>query len=615
MRLSEQNAVEPLKDSVSWKRAFIEGAGVFLAVFVFWFLFAVNIETFYRDDIVGGVAPIMMDMARTVLKGQIPNHTEYVGGGGGAGILISMSGFLDIFQLIPSLILRERPKLLIDIVMFLHLALFAAGGYFLALISGASLWIRLAAGFSLGFSGYFFIWGGNWLVFVTPFAFLPWLMAGILKISRTPGVRAALPYHILTVFAGIELAVTGGPFPPYFSAFTILILLIHILVEEPREPSRITLRLIIPGLIIVGVALPVLLGQKALFDFYGGRIAVRQDFKFLSVPLNAYLGLFVPTSLSLWQIPWFARQVITTNLPLMCGLVPAWYLLFALFRKPGLFLKPAYLTLVGGILIFVIVLSPGSLNVADFFAGVPLISAYRWTFRGIPAFHALIIYLFIITAQRLNLHIPRLTAIIIAGAAAAVTIFSLGYETLILTRRSPAFTWHQEIAIAQERSPITSWYHITPHLDDPEIWNEATMQQLQSSGFVLNICRSEAPFHAKPRLFFYGNMGAQFKVHTVHLYVVPYPAAYAPLNMTSKGCIQNWDAVRAMIETGPQKPIGSTSWKDRRGPESFSEIIEKTYVGSVVVDKTLDAPMKYFDEAHNWRLQEDTPIAALYMRR
>ncbi len=601
--------------SISSKRALLEALGVFFTVFVFWFLFATNIQTFYRDDNVGGVAPIVMDNARRILNGQIPNHTEYVGGGGGAYILMSMSGVLNPFQLIPSLVFRENPKLLLDFVMSLHLALFAVGGYFLTLVAGGSRWIRLTAGFSLGFSGYFFVWGGNWLPFLIPYAFLPWLMAGILKIAGTIGVRAALPYHILTVFAGILLAVTGGPFPPYFSAITVLILLAHIFAEEPRRFSRSVLRLLIPGLVIIGVALPVLLGQKALFDFYGGRIAEGGDFEFLSIPLNGYLGLFIPTTLSMWQIPWFSRPAITTNIVLMCGFIPAWYLLAALFRKPALFLRPANAVLAAGILVFVVILSPGALSLADGLARIPLVNAFRWPFRGLPAFHVLGVFFFIVAARELDQQIHRLTALAIGGLAAAMTIAALGHEVNLLTIRNPRLNWFQEVMLVRDRTPVTSWYHITPHLDDPEVWDEPTLDRLRRSGFVLNICRSEVPFHAKPRLFFYGNMGAQFKVHTVHLYVVPFPSAYGAFDMTEKGCIRNWDTVRYMIENGPQHPIGGASWNNPRGPENFMEIMEKTYVGAIVVDKAYEAPMKYLTESIGWTLLADTPLAALFVRK
>jgi hypothetical protein len=161
-----------------------------------------------------------------------------------------------------------------------------------------------------------------------------------------------------------------------------------------------------------------------------------------------------------------------------------------------------------------------------------------------------------------------------------------------------------------------SWFNVTPHLDDPETWNESTLDTLRKSGYVVNLCQSEIPFTEKPRLFFYGNMGAQFEVRTVHLYTVPLPMAYSALDMTIKGCIRNWAGVKSLVENCPRTPPKEeVTWSNQFGPQSFQELVSKTYVGAAIIDTTLKEPLKYFTDSDEWHLIEIRGKAAAFVRR
>ena len=163
---------------------------------------------------------------------------------------------------------------------------------------------------------------------------------------------------------------------------------------------------------------------------------------------------------------------------------------------------------------------------------------------------------------------------------------------------------------------MLSWYHVTPHLDDAETWDEPVLERLRNAGYIMNLCRSEIPFHRKPRLFFYGNMGALFGVHTVHMYVVPFPVVYAWLGMTVKGCIRSWEGASELIEQGPQKPLtGRVTWENPWGPKNFLEIVAKTYVGAVIVDTEYQQPMQYFLTSPNWQLLARKDSAAVFVRK
>jgi hypothetical protein len=584
-------------------------------VFSFWFAFSTFYESFFRDDNVGGPIPVLVDMVRTLLHGGIPDHTYGLGGGGGAALLVSMTGLLDPFVFVPSLLMSKDSKLLCNFIVSLHLGIFAAGGYLLGLTLGAPRWARIVAGVSLAFSGYFVIWVGNWIFFILPYVFLPWIAVGILKILGAKSPRELLAYEVMTFATGLLMLGIGGPTAPFYSGIAILVMVAYILVSDGSIWKKFLLRLSPLGILFLAVAVPLLLGQKKLYDWYGGRVPDPADWVDLSVPLSAYLGLLIPSTHALWRIGWMPLPVLTSNTILMAGVVPAWFVLGAVLRKPALFLAPRILSLLAGLILFVFLMSPASFHLSLLFTEIPVLNYFRWTFRAIPAFHFVFIVLFLRLAAEPDFAIQRrwqIAAVVVCVGASALCI---GHEVSLMQVRNPNLTWGEELNISKSRSPVLSWYHVTPHLDNPDSWDESVLERLRNAGYIMNICSSDNPFHDKPRLFFHGNSGLFFGVRTVHLYVVPYVAAYDPLGMSGKGCIKNWQTAKYFIENGPQKPLPEkVTWENPLGPRDFSELMTKTYVGAVVVDALCDQPMQYFLTSPNWQLLAKNQYAAVFLR-
>jgi hypothetical protein len=589
---------------------------LFVFVSFFWLMFSTCFESFCRDDNAGGTAPLIVDMARSLLAGRVPSHVEYVGGGGGAWIPLSMSGLLDPLVTVPALILSNHTELLFNFIGSLHLALFAVGGYFLAFSMRAPLWAGIVAGLSLAFSGYFFIWAGNWMTFLIPYAFLPWILAGIIGISQTESLRKLVVYETTTALAVLGIFSTGSPFPPYYGGIVSFFVIARIFVANPERAKQFVVRLLPQVALFLLVVVPILIGQKRLFDFYGGRTPMAEDWVNLSVPIKAYIGLFVPFLSSYWHVDWFEGPVLASNLLLSCGVVPGWYIVFAIFRKPRLFIDARRVTLLLGIVVFVLIMSPDSFGLIHFFADTPVLNVFRWPFRAIPAFHVLIVLLFMSVAAELDPSLARLRQALVVVVCVGCSLIAIGHELSLMKVRRSGMSWYDELAATAKVSPVISWYHMTPRLDDPETWDEFVLDGLKHAGYVVNVCRSDIPFHRKPRLFFYGNMGAEFGIHTVHLYVVPFPVAYSKLGMTSKGCITDWQGVKELIEEGPQKPLpDKVAWDEFMGPKSFAEITRKTYVGAAIVDVSYPQPMQYFLGSPHWRLAARKDAAALFLRK
>jgi hypothetical protein len=318
------------------------------------------------------------------------------------------------------------------------------------------------------------------------------------------------------------------------------------------------------------------------------------------VPPQGYAGLWVPWTYAFWRGPFYPNGSPFTNLIMMCGLVPVWYLTIMLARAPKLFAAKYAAILLGCLGLFVVIMSPDAFGLAGVFAAMPVISAFRWPFRAIPAFQMVLMLLFAVIVVR---HAWQPSAI----ARRLLFVACIGGSLAGYARDLEKFT---------NPGPSVSWYAGAPLLADPEAWSEPSLQVLRDAGYIANVCANDSIIHAKPRLFFYGTMAAEYDVRTVHLYAVPPFKAYAPLGSTIKGCLQHWDGVRWMLEHGPPAmPQQEMAWDDPRGPLTFEEIVAKTYVGAVVVDLAVEPAVEYFDRSPAWQLLERHERAALYVRR
>ena len=548
----------------------------------------------------GGVGPLFVTVAQNLLHLRTLGHTYLLGGGGGAFISLALIGMYDPLVTLPAILFRHDPQLMMNIILSLHVALFSLGGWFMASALKAPAWARLTAAISLCFSGFFFVWGGNWSSVVIPYTFLPWAIGSIIGLLDSAGRRQLLLYEIILGASMLGLFMTGLPFAAYFGAFAILSVVSSVLVKDSKVLKKLIWRLIPQFLLFVAVVVPFLIGQRELYEYLGPRNNAPFHWVLFTVPLQAYLGLLLPNTYSIWQGPFYPSGIPISNILMMCGIVPAWYLLFALIRSPREFVQKPMIPILVGLGAFVILLSPNAFDLQEFFSKLPVVNAFRWPFRGLPAFHTLFVFLFLVVASESRNAIKPNREILIPVLCALTCLISLALE----------------LDLASARSPVRSWYHAAPRLADSETWSRPSLDVLKKSGYVINACRSEAFFHMKPRIFMYGNMGAEYGIPTVHLYAAPRPRAYAPLGMSIKGCITNLDAVKQMVEKGPQKPLSRPAkWDLAFGPKNFDEIVAKTYVGAAIVENGYKAALEYFVNSGQWQVLEKRAMATAFVRK
>lgn len=566
---------------------------------VFWMLFASFIQSFYRDDNVGGGGPVLADAARSLLHGQSPTHTDFCGGGGGAYLSPWLSGVSDPLSVFPALLLEHDVRVLMNVTMALHLACFGGGGFLLGYALGAAPWARRVAALSLGFSGYYVVWAGNWSGVLAPYAFLPWLLAALIGLARTDTRNELVAYQCIACAALYGTFLTGLLFAALYGGLTCLVVVTACCVRERVALKRFVLRLLVPTLVFVAVVLPVLAQQASQYAFLGERKNDPIHWIVFAVPWRAYLGLLWPLGTSTWRGVYFPDGHALTNVVMMCGTVPVWYLGLDLTRRPGAYLTAHMLVLALGVLGMVLVLSPGDFGLAHAFAVMPVVSAFRWPFRALPAFHLLLVAVFLTATLDRSAPPSRLWRALL--------------PVLVVGTSLVAFA--QDLEKKLQPGPVMSWFAAAPSFDDPETWSPRALAILRRAGNVANACKSEVTFHLKPRLYFYGMLGAEYQVRTVHLYAVPPFKAYAPLGTTIKGCLRKWDGIRRLLEEGPKQPLPSPPrWRDLRGPSDFDEIVRKTFVGAVIVEPSFEAPMRYFTQSAAWLPLERHAQAMAFVR-
>lgn len=566
----------------------------------FWLLFSFFLESFYRDDNVGNTAPLLMEMTSQLLRGELPFHSHSFGGGGGAVLLPSTVGIFDPLVLLPALLLRGSPEAMMNIIVSLHFGLFAVGAIYLGRAISAPRWACIVGALSLGFCGYYFIWAGNWMPVLIPYTFLPWLVGGVVRLVEARDRRTLVVSLVVVCAAMLGLFLGGLMFAAYYGGIAAAVVVVARGVENTWQLRRVALRLAVPAGVFLVAVCPFLYRQMHLYELYGARENDPVHWVIFAVPLQAYVGLFVPTTYSVWRGPFFADGALISNIVMSCGVLPAWYILISVARRPTSLRSRSSLIVLAGVLLLVVVLSPGAFGLEGLFARIPVLNAVRWPFRGTPALQLVVLVLFFIVARSAPTRPRRFVRFVLYALC-------LGFSLVALS---------SDLARIPDPVPAHSWFRAAPMLADQETWSPSALAVLRRSGYAANVCRDEGILHAKPRLFFYGFMGAEYGVRTVHAYLVPPPRAYRRLGMSIKGCLSSWSGVRTLIENGPQRPLpGEQRWDDPRGPKDFEEIVSKTYVGAVVVDLRLDRPARYFVKSGRWRLLERRKDAALFVRR
>jgi|GEM_PF-2756999 len=579
-------------------RAGFVGAGL---LFVCWLAFSSFGITFYRQDNVVLMGPLLIDAARQVRTGTLPLHTYWVGGGGGTPLAsIMQPGVFYPLKLIPAMLFGSHPELMTNLIVSFHLALFGLGGWYMAWTLGAGMWARAIALLSLGFCGCYIIGAGNYEALFLPYTFLPWAVGGIVRLARSDAPQQVRVAHGITAVAGIATFYSGGPSAAFYDLLVVLFIAAFLVLEDPRRLLVLLKRLAFQLVLLAVVVGPLLWEAEKVYDYYGRRHVVEQ-WRLLSVPAAAYVGLFVPGTAAVWEH--IGRSAATSNFVLFCGLVPPWFAVLALFFRPSLLRDTGFLVLLAGIGVFILVLSPPVFHATELFARTRLLDLFKYPFRGLPAFHVLVVFVFLVLATRVAFD----------GRPGLQWLF------VILCVVSCVYSVSTEYFLARPGERVLSWFVAERFYADPETWSSSTLERIRGSGYVIHVARPQVRglWFEKPRLFFAGNLGAQLRVPTVHRDVFSAQSpGYRELGMLPVGMITNWPAVKAFIETGPTRPPGARpTWENGIGPRDLAELRSKTYVGAIIVETALKEPVHYLVNTPEWQLVETRSGAAVFARK
>ena len=339
------------------KEQFLAGLILFFVVFAFWMTFSSFCVSFYRDDNVIFSGPLLIEAARQVKNGHLPLWTFLVGGGGGTPLLTVMQpGALNVLTLVPALFLESQPQTMTNVIVSLHLGLFAWGGWYLATVLRAPVWACLVAALSLGFSGCMTIQTGAWIAIFMPYAFLPWMLGGLIRLSEAQSRRDILVAHAVTGWATLSMFWSGAPTAGFYSFLPACCCLAYVLVGRWDKWKTLIIRGLPQVILFLVAVAPLLWKAKAVYDYYGREHSPLKWIE-LSVPLQAYLGLFIPQTYSLWQH--VGTMQLFTNVYLLCGAVPAWFVAFGVYQKPSVLKLPKILCLLVGLVLFVPIMSSG----------------------------------------------------------------------------------------------------------------------------------------------------------------------------------------------------------------------------------------------------------------
>ncbi len=599
-------AHRPVEDSA---KGMWVGLVVALTIFSFWMSFSSNCITFYRDDNVIATGPLLIEAARQVKSGEFPRHTDLIGGGGGVPLItIMQGGVLYPLKLVPAMLLGHQPELMTNLIVSLHLALFALGGWFLATTVRAPVWAGVVAAFSLGFCGVQFVGSGNAESAFMPYTFLPWLLGGLIRLSKADSPRKAVGMHLVTACSWWSMFYSGPPIACFFSFIVACWTCLYLVVVTPDKGRRLFKHLAIQLVLFVVLVGPLLWEAKKVYDYYGRELSAR-DWTILSVPFGAYVGMLLPLTHALWvQVD--GKTYEFSNLLLFCGGVPVWFILVLAVREGRVFVTSRALYLILGALLFIPLLSPGALELEQFMSQTPIFRIFRWPFRGLSAFHVLMVLIFLVLSAHVHYRLRKwlqaaLIAVCLVMAMAAV--FE-EYRLAIPSRQG-------------KKVDVVSWFVTNHFYDDPRGWDESTLNKLRSCGYVMNLGTRSLPFAywTKPRLFFTGNLGAQMKVPTVNRYVLGAQAnAYRQIGMEFSGLIYHWPLAKAFLESSAKKCLKEhQEWANGIGPRDVCELAEKTHVGAVVMEASerLREPMAYFMGSKDWTLVATRPSAMIFLRR
>lgn len=320
---------------------------------------------YFQDDMQSQYVPLVVELARSWLRGELPLVTDSTWSGGAlAGEY--QHGCFSLVHVALALILtalRLDAAQLSFALTASYVAITAGGAYRLALHYrvGAALAASVALVASLnGFNVYF----SSWLPAMTGFAWVPWTWWAA---ARTlSGDQRARPW---LAFFSYCLLVAGWHFAILMAAVCLSYLVLF-------EPAPFTRRSAIATLSLP-LAAGGLLSAPALLCFVEyARASARSDLAVVSwdwtVPPSAIFGLILPHAVSTWSV--FNTLGPMPNVVMSGGALPLLVLPAALVRLSPVERKRLLPLLALAALVLAM-------------AATPNLSAARWPFRWLPLFH------------------------------------------------------------------------------------------------------------------------------------------------------------------------------------------------------------------------------------
>jgi hypothetical protein len=575
---------------------------IFVAVFAFWFIFSTYWITFYRDNNVVSSAPLFIDAARQTRSGKLPFRTWAIGGGGGTDLVgAPYPGVLNPFSLIPAWFTGSDPELMTNVIISLHLALFALGGWFMGTTMRAPPWSSIISGISLGFCGCYAIWVGNWQTDFLPYTFVPWVLAGIVLVCSATSTVGLLVAHLITAISLFCLFYAGSLIGALYSGLAIAACVVSWCINRSVGLKIFALRMLPQGIWFLVAIVPLLWRAGAVYTYgdSGGHDVA--SYISLSIPWDAYSGLFIPGSATSWKIPWLPLQSFS-NFPLSFGAIPAWFILFVFIRKPSLLRAPTIIPLIAGTVLFVVLMSPHELGLSEVFHDTPLLNQFYYPFRAIPAFHVVLLFLFLTMVMTLKNSVNQVLQVFLVVATVFCLLFPLYYD----------------VTLVHAKEKVSSWFRTNDFFSNRAQLKDSSLEKLRRAGYVLSLSRpnDSGPYRWFPALFLHGNMGPQFGISTVHLYIPGYfPQAYRHLGMNGRGQMLDWLKAKRLIEQSPRRPLTEVQqWENGIGPKDVGELTAKTFIGGVIVQTEWREPMRYFLNSPAWKLIERNRFASVFVR-
>ncbi len=321
---------------------------------------------FWTDDFQSYFLPVLKEISDSLYAGEVPllSRRSLMGG---AFLGEYQPSIFNLPLIATVVVLFATPLPLIGIataLIFLHLCLLGLGAYVLArqrqLKPIFCLFCAVVAVFS--------VWGiqfdaKSWVAGLFSFAYLPWAWWAM-EINGARSLRVTVIG--IAVYSVLSL---GWP----FSNFALIVLTLTIVLSKLRSsPLRSTCLPICLGW-LAGFLLAAPAWLPFLEHFFSTSRFVYSQARFSnswSVPLEAYLGMILPSRMCHW-LTFDTFRMYGSQL-LFCGWPPIIALVIAL-RQPGFLRRNLNLF---ALLILSAVL-----------ASAPGFSVVRWPFRWLPLFH------------------------------------------------------------------------------------------------------------------------------------------------------------------------------------------------------------------------------------